>query len=236
MVPTKKLVYDFRRKYSRTTSNQNLVVVDIIGYLNESLEYIYEMLVDNFELNAKYTNILRKMEVKRLKLPCQESNSEYCFVKYPEDLYRKTNIFIEASKEGCEKDKTFICIDVQTDDEGESVRSPYQKANFYYEQIFGNESGEGYYVYHQSNMDIKNTYVTYLKRPKELHAPSLVECDNDEYYYDYCGRKITEDSNLEFDNTFIGNMIVNVAVLLASTTIKDMSLIQGQINTILNIK
>ena len=91
----------------------------------------------------------------------------------------------------------------------------YRKANFAWEQLPGDEGSEGFYIYHDNQMQVKEVLIDYYRKPKEIHAPSLIECEGCPGYYDYCGVKITEDCDFEIDCRFLDNKIVDIAVLLA---------------------
>lgn len=235
MTSTKKMVSSFMRRNSKSSTNQDLDVVDIVAYLNDAMEMVFDNLVELSEVDKKYSNILRKLEVKKYKPTFSIEEGDHTFLTYPDNLYKRGSISIKASKEGCKGFKIIPVYNGVSSDEGELIRNPYRQADFAYEQIFGDEAGEGYYIYQKDEMKIEEIYMSYIKRPRELHAPSLVKCDGDEFYYDYLGKKITKDTDLEFGNTFISNTIITVAILLATTSARDTLGIQGEINTLLQV-
>lgn len=232
-VPTKKLVAEFTRKARRNPNMQEMELVDKIGFLNEAQEYVVDRIIQLEDYNKRYSNILRPLEVKKVKLSCEEVDKDCCKVAYPEDLYIRSNLHVVACKEGCKKDKRINVQPLPSDHINVAFQDPYNKANFAFEQLFGEESGKGFYIYHQGEMEIKEVYIDYIKFPNDLHAPSLADCEGEEFYYDYCGMKITQDSDLELSTSFIKNEIVNVAVLLATVNVNELSQVYTYLSQII---
>ena len=191
--PTKKLVYDFKRKAAslHAKNKEDLPLVDIIAYLNESQQRIYRNRVSVAETNSEVRNHLRVYEIKNKKLECSEVDDEICKAKYPEELYKVLNQRAIVKNDDCCEgiEKSIVLRTTQSDDINESRISPYRKADFRYEQLPWDEAGNHMFIYHEGEMDVLRVIIDYYRRPNELHAPSLETC-NDGVYYDYCGRRV----------------------------------------------
>ena len=237
MIPAKKGVYDFRRKGNLSNSGQSteLPLVDIIAYLNEGQEIVFENRVFRAQTNKKTRYDLRPVLKSKQSLEFSKVDSKCYLASFPKDIYQLQNQYAVAVKDCCEDiEKEIIIRVVQSDDLHEARQNPYRKADFFYEQLLGIEDSSGLLVYHEDEMDLLSIIVDYYRKPGEIHAPSLKKCKAGEaQYYDYCGNVISKDTFYELDNTYIYNQMVDVAVLLYK---KDKQLIndyQLQLSSVL---
>jgi len=230
-----KLVYDFNRKLQALISNQarEVSLVDTIALLNEAQERWFENRVLKEEVDSLVRNDLRPFELKRHKLNCSNVDDVVCFAPYPANLYKKKNQTAICTKDCCpDITKEIIIRIVQSDDLNEARKNPYRKADFYFEQLIGDEAGKGLYVYHEGEMDIEHLIIDYYRKPNPIHAPSLSQCP-DGNYYDYDGVIINKDSDFEVDTTFAANKVVDIAVLMALRDLNRIDSYQAQLNKIL---
>lgn len=240
-VSSKKLVYDFKRKYNAVNSGKgrSIPIVDVIAYLNEAQELWFEHRVFVAQTNQKVRNDLRvfKKDGRRPsdRIKCQSYGEGACIIKYPNDLYHRLNQIVWVSKDCCpDHPKEIIPRIIQSDDLHEARHNPNRKSDFFFEQLLAIESSDGIVIYHDNEMKVEYAYLDYYRKPKEIHAPSLEECDADgKVYYDYCGRIITEDQDFEVDDTYSANDIVDIAVLKAHRDTGDLQGYQAQLNLIL---
>lgn len=234
-VPTKKLVYDFRRKYNAINSgrNKDIALVDIIAYLNEAYQVWYENRVFVAQTNQKVRNDLRVFKEDHVKLNIKSYTDGSVIAEYPDGIYKRLNQIAVVGKTCCpNKDKEVIPRIIESDDLHEARHNPFRKADYYFEQLNAIETADGLVLYHDDAMEIKEVHIDYYRKLQELHAPSLEECDG-EKYYDYCGRIIIKDQDFEGSDTYSANDVVNVAVLMASRDTGDVSGFQTQLNLIL---
>lgn len=237
-ISSKKLVYDFRRKFNAVNSgrNQDIALVDIIAYLNEAQEIWFENRVSVAQTNQKVRNDLRVYKLDKVELSCNNVDSKCCLAVYPKDLYHRLNQLVIASKDCCPNlDKEIVPRIIVSDDQNDGRKNPYRGADFFFEQLLAVEAADGLLIHHDGEMVVEQVFIDYYRKPKEIHAPSLEECDG-ENYYDYCGRIVTQDQDFEVDNTFAGNKVVDIAVLRASRDVSDAAGFQSQLNTILGIQ
>lgn len=233
------LVADFRRKYDRIVSGSNtsIKVVDIISYLNEAQYLWFEKRVAMAEFNSRARQELRNFEVKRKSLPVESYDGKIAYFEFPEDFYKDLSIVVHACKDCCDLPKEIYVTKVQSDDLGPARQDPHRRASFEYEQIFGDEAGNQFFLYHEGEMEIKEAYLNYLRRPNEIHAASLVECSDGTNGYNYKGnRKITYDAPFEGGSTYSGRTIVDLAVAKAARDKGHTTDYQTQIDSILKLE
>lgn len=220
-VSSRKLVYDTVRKLNglNTGMGQSFSILDLVSAINDAYEIIVENNVKLTDSNSLIRDNLRKLEIKNYDLEFENRGSFY-FAKYPENLYKRLNHFVEASCEGCSNSKVIIPRIVQSDDLHEARKNPYRKSNYAWEQLIMDEGGDGLYIYTDNEMNLSKVTIDYYRKIKYVEAPSLVEC-NDYIYRNYDDRIISNDVDFDLDNTYIARKVTDVAVLLLRTDIKD---------------
>lgn len=216
-VSAKKLVYDFSRKFDAliSGSKRGMPVVDKIAYLNEAQEIWFRAVTKIAETDNQIRQDLSKLEVKNVELGLQDKET-YTIAQFPKNMFKRLNQRAIVCNEKCcpgfEKEITLTFS--QSDDLHEDRLNEFRKADFAWEQLPVDEGSEGLYLYHDKEMEVKKVVIDYYRNPQEIHAPSLVICEGPGYY-DYCGIKITKDSDFELDCRYLDNKIVDIAVLLA---------------------
>jgi len=235
-VSSKKLVYDFRRKFNSVNSgkNQDIALVDIIAYLNEAQEIWFENRVFVAQTNQKVRNDIRVFKVDNFKLDCSKYDDGCCLATFPSDLYQRLNQLAYANNDCCpDMTKEIIPRIIQSDDLHEARHNPLRQSDYFFEQLLAIETSKGLVLYHDDKMEVKDIKIDYYRKPKEIHAPSLEDCEGD-VYYDYCGRAISKDQDFEVDDTYAANDVVDIAILKASRDVSDVQGYQSQLNAILN--
>jgi len=234
-VSAAKLVYDFARKSSATRggSSNSHQIIEIVNYLNEALEIWFENRVKARETDDSIRNALRSFEVKAYKLTIENVNDKISRFEYPTNFYAKTNVYIECTKGCCEGIvKEIEPMIVQSDDLSSARRNTYQKSSFEWERLLADEAGSFMYLYHDGECIAKEGYLSYIRVPNRIEAPAL--CDDP--YEDYDGKLITKNVDLEVDNTFDSNKIVDIAVLCASRDTTSSTEFQLQLSKITQIR
>ena len=132
-------------------------------------------------------------------------------------MYAVSNILTEACKDCCDLPKEIHIGSVQNDDIGFARKDPNRSASFEYEQLLGDEAGNKFLLFHEGEMETTEAFLTYIRKPKEIHAATLVTCDDGTKGYEYySGVKIDYDAPFEGDSTYASRLIVDIAVLCAS--------------------
>lgn len=232
-----KLVYDFHRKYHAIISGQgkSLQLVDIIAYLNEAQEIWYENRVFIAQSNQKVRNDLRIFKIDKHSLGCKKIDNICCLATYPKNLYHRLNQIAVTSKDCCPDTKEIIPRILQSDDLHEARKNPYRRADFFFEQLSAIETSNGLIVYHDGEMVVEDVKIDYYRKPQEIHAPSHELCPNEGYYL-YDGRYISQDQDFEVSDTYVNNLISDIAVLLASRDVSDRIGFESQLNKMLAVE
>lgn len=180
---------------------------------------------------------LRNFEVKRKSLKVNDFDKKISYFEYPEDFYKDLAISVDACKDCCDLPKEIYVTKIQSDDIGPARRDPHRRASFEYEQLFGDEAGNQFFLYHEGEMDIKQAFLNYYRRPKEIHAASLVQCSDGSHGYEWKGRKkITEDAPFEGDSSYAARIIVDLAVAKAARDKGHLQDYQSQMDSILKLE
>lgn len=238
-VPSTKLVYDFNRKFSAVLSgkDRNIPLVDKIAYLNEGQEIWFQNRVSVADTNQKVRNDLRVFKVDNHPLALEKKQNGMLFYAYPSDLYHRLNQYVVAKEPTCCGDiqKEFPIDILQADDIHESRQDVYNKASFPFEQLPAVEGSGGLILYLNDAFVVNDLIIDYYRRPKEIHAPELDNCQDEiGYYYDYQGRIIRQSQGFEADKTYASNVVVDIAVLCALRDVGNVQSFQTQVNKILS--
>ena len=237
-VSSTKLIYDFARKYNaqRTNTTNKLKISTIVSYINEALEIWYENRVNAFETSSEIRNALRNFEVKDVPLDVVQKTTEIYTVEIPEELYRKTLLYVESQSDCCPGViKNIQAKFVQSDDLFKSRKSTYNSSSFKWERLLCDEAGQHYYFYPEKGHEIRKVFLSYLKRPSYIQETDV--CDGvEKVYLDYDENLITKKVNLEVDNTFDHRIITDIAVLLASRDNIDSAAYDSQLKKIFETK
>jgi len=238
-VSTTKLVYEYKRKKNVNDSGSGVDVqlVDIIAALNESYKIWYDHKVQVAQKDEKTRNDLRVFKNDQVSLKLVKVDENITLAEYPKDLYKRLNQIAHVSKDCCpDYPKVIIPRIIESDDLYEARRNPLRRADYYFEQLLAIESKTGIYIYHEGEMKIDKVLIDYYRKPVEVHAPSLEEC-NDGVYYNYNGEIIKDDVDCEVgSDTFADIDIVNLAVAISERDMNDLAKFQSQMSLILGIQ
>lgn len=235
-VPTTKLVYDFLRKnnFALSGTGQKIPLVDVIAYLNEFQEIWFNNTVKEAELNQEASNELRRFIKPNVSLSLENFDSKTVYAKYPQGLHTRLNQkAIASGLDCCEGIIKEIGIRIiQSDDKNEARIKGFRNSSFPFERLIATVGENGLLIYHDGCCKIESVIIDYYRKPNELHAPSLEDCDGP-YYYNYKGEVITEDTEFEASDVFSDNFISDGASILASADKNDPEKIDIKIKRLL---
>lgn len=233
-ISVRKLIYDFNRKTNSAVSGniQQYQIIDIVEYINEALEIWFENRVRLRETDTEVRNALRVFEVKDKKLTVENFESNNSRIKYPDDYYTKLNILVFCEEPKCCKGiiKEIEPQIIQSDDLHTSRKDSYQKSSFKWERLLADEAGDYLYLHHDGECLAEKASLSYIRKPQRVEAPQL--CAN--AYVDYDDKLITEDVDLEVDDTFDANVITDIAVVCATRDSGSPQDFNSQIQKIIN--
>ncbi len=232
----RSMVYDFQRKMASFNTGQgsSLQPLDTIPVLNEAYKIVYEKYVNRSDKDRLYHNAIKEMEVKEHSLELEKLSKNVYLAKYPKNLYKRLGHYAVVGCPDC-KDKVIVPHIVQTDDLSKAREDVYRQANFPWKQLPISEAGEGIYLYTDEKMDIKQVVIDYYKSITLMQVPSLEEC-NGQAYLDPDNILISDDINFEIRNSYISRIVVDTAVLLATTDVKDQERFTMNLNRIINVE
>lgn len=212
-IKTSRLVAEFDLKFNglKTNFETELRREDVIFILNYAMREVFTKHAELAEVDTYNRNVLRKLEEKEFTLNIIEKKENYVVAEIPENSYKILGRKVLAYKEGC-GEKIIVPNPVRTDSLNILLKNEYWKPDFAWENTLYDEGLTGLYVWSNNDFDIREVIIDYIKKPSELHAASLFE---EKFYIDWNGKKITKDVDLEWDETFVFDEIINLAVLTA---------------------
>jgi len=230
-VPAKRLVYEFKRRFHHRDSSYSkaLRIETVCSYLTEGVMTVFEKLAKHVEVGSEVENFLRPYEMKYVELDIIDKTKNYVIADYKPDHFKILNVTACAKKKGCNSQDLRVAI-LDSDDIKTSLGNEMRKPSFEWGETLAEEGSKGLYVYTNNLFEIHKVTIDYLRRPEEIHAPTLAESKK---YEDWNGIERTEDTELELEN-FVFKNAVDYAVLVALRDIGDLKDFQSQANKILN--
>ncbi len=234
MVPAKRSIIEFDRKFDRFVGedNRRMRIEDKLAVINEALEIYFENKVRLAETSSKVRNDLRSLEIKEFELKLDKPGKSYDIYKIPEDSYQILRQRAVVEKADC-GEKEIPLIMFQTDDLDNARLSPYWKSSYQWEHALADEGSKGLYVWHEGDFKTNSVLVDYYRKPKEIHAPSMISAGE---YEDWNGIVRTRDQGLELDDTYSHRRVIDIAVLIARADLGDVRDFEIQLNKILNVE
>lgn len=232
MIKATNLVYNFDREFAKfnTAASKKLSLIDKLALLNKAQDIFVKNAVDLAEVNSKYRNILRVLENKEVSLEVNSSEDKYGVFSYPKDKLNVIRSRALVSKENC-GDKEIVLTMIQSDDLDRARSNENWRSSFAWEQILADEGSDGLYVWHEGDFGINKILIDYIRKPKEIHAPEL-KLPN-KRYIDWNGVERTENQDCEFDEIYVGRLLVDLAVMLGNSTVNDAQDYQTKVREII---
>lgn len=224
---------EYRKALNRLNSNLNkrVPIIDGDKYINEAIDFVFENFATKFELNSTVRNHLRQLEVKREPLKITEKEG-YIEAELPEGYYMSTRQFGEGSVEGCDKKRLIDLYVIQTSDITNSLKDPFWKPSFEWEEALIEEAGNNLIIY-PGDIKFDKIYIDYLKKPNHIATPSKIA--EGQIYKTADGRTIEKDIDFEVDSTFIWRKVVRVAALNTLLDMGDVQNYQAQLQNIMTL-
>jgi hypothetical protein len=230
MVSNAQVHEEFHNRFYRQTSKhgRDISIENIDRYVNEAYRQWFKNRVALAQTNAKVRYDLQKLQVTRQNINCAD-NGDVCIWEFPPDYYQviRQKVFAKIKDCDCEDGRDLIVHTVQSDDWEETVKDPFWKPSYDWEETIGRETEKGYAIA-VNGFCIEKVDVDYYRRPKSIHSPSLKDCA-----YEYGGVVITEDSEFELDDMQLDE-VIDLAILNASRDSGDSGDFSSQIAKVNN--
>ena len=234
-IPTKRLIYEFDRKFDRFNGQKktNLRLEDKLNILNEAQMILFEKRVALAEINDEYRNSLRPFEEKENSLKIIGRKSKYIISAYPKGFYKLLRQRGIATKDCDTPKKELQILMFQSDKINAALKNPFWKPSYEWEHIIGDEGSEGFYSWHNNEFKIEEVIVDYYRRPDELHCASMAPNGQ---YEDWNGVLRKKDVNCEFSQNFDHRNLVDIGVLLARADQGDLRDLKTSIDALTSIE
>lgn len=232
-IPTKRLVYEFDRKFDRFRSElkKNLRLVDKLNILNEAQMILFEKKAKLAEVNDEVRNSLAPFEEKEVKLKIIEKKPNFVVAELPKNFYKRLRQKAVCSKDCDTPKKTIPIVIFKSDKLEAALKNPFWKPSYEWEMVLGDEGSKGLYIWHSNEFDIDEVYIDYLRKPDELQEPSLSEKGEYEDWNGVIRKKVV---NCEFSTNFDHRKIVDIGILLARADMGDNRDFQTSLAAIMN--
>lgn len=217
MVDAVSLIYALDDKVDRlnTQYKQHVTTVSKCRALTEAQSWLLRKYARPVEIDKEHRHLLLPLEVKDYEVKVKKS-AKTSRLEFPPGYYRDLGIRIIAVKRDCGK-KQIGLTKMESGDRGRAMNDPFWQSSYAWEQVFGDEANDGFYVYNGEDFKIEGMIIDYIKRPAEIHCPSMVEAPDE--YIDWHGKKQTEDSGWILED--LVDEGINRAALMLTRNIGD---------------
>lgn len=198
-----------------------------VAIINKAKDIFFKEILSNRSKNPIFDQWLRPLEIDDFDLKFDKKTDEYYLYEYPERFAVATYVRIETNKGECTS--KFEATPIMDKSAANAIINPFWEPSFEFEQTFRTKNKDGIKIW-RKDFEIVKAYISYVQRPVDMHAPTLIETGNGYIYHD--NKRYTKDVDLSFgDDAYLP--IIDIAVLLAKDSNVDLNL---EISKILNIK
>lgn len=217
MIDARSLIFALDDKVDRlnTEGQKAILIVSMCRALTEAQSWLLRKYAKPIEIDKEHRHLLLPLEMKDVTVKTKKSGRT-SHIEFPPDYYRDLGIRVVAVKRDCPK-KEIGLTKMESGDRGRAANNPYWKSSYAWNQAFGDEAHDGFYIYNGDDFKVESIIIDYLKRPKEIHCPSLVEAPD--RYVDWHGNPQTQDSGWILDD--LVDEGINRAALILTRNIGD---------------
>lgn len=219
--------HDFKMKLNKVNSQQyrGLLPQEIDWFLNEAQMFFIKMVAfprqlsffgfEKTKRNAEDLHTLNKTKHKRGLDPKKPLK----VIPYPNDYLYYVSIDVTARTEECDVFKTIRATIQQQDDVVKD--NPFYDTSYGWEQVNLYQVANGFEILYSDYEDllIYGYTLRYLKKPKYMHAASVLVDPDKKYYELPSGEKLEDIQECELPE-HVHRDIVDIAVMIASGAIE----------------
>lgn len=233
MIPVSRLHHSFLQQANHTDSEylSQLSVAQRDYYLNRGKDIVFEWLTSQDETNDTVRRYLAELTVRGQQLTSKVLDTREYEASYPEDFFKQKALYAKATRTGCPTSRDIIIRRPTSEKLRRALKNPNSSRIWDFEETFAIEGERGLQVYTEPGvaLDIR---MDYIRRLPDVAWPSGVQ--DGKAYIGPDGTQVTQDRNLEIDNVFFHNKMVNMAVLLAKRDLGNIQDYQSQRDIILS--
>lgn len=217
MINAKRLLYEYNRKFDRFNGQyeKTLRLEDKFAVINEAITVYVNNRIRIAKSNAQVREDLRPLEIKEFKLKKVKDQDGYSVFEIPEDCLRIQRRTVYAKRPECDL-KVLPVYMFQTNDLNNANKSLW-KSSFEWEQVVGDDSSDGLYLWHNNEFSIEKVTIDYYKKHPEVHCPT---CEASGSYEDWNGKIQSADVGTIFSEKVMYEFL-DIAILMTRRDLGD---------------
>lgn len=210
-------------------TDKEISVRYIDSVLEESMQIVYENLVEHADENHRVNEDLRPLTVVNFPLKAITNTEEYTIYGYPDNFFRSKRSFAVVSKPGCAQRKLRLWK-ARANEINDLLLSDNWKPSFSWQTSFYDLVPEGIRIFHVGEFIIDVVRIDYYKKFTPLRCPAREE---ENFYTWYEGSKVTTTQETEFTSNYIIRRITDVAALIVERDTKDGNAFQTKLSALM---
>ena len=230
MIASTILQYEVRRRWNRFMSDyaKKFTVADADSILTEATQFCIKNSLVLYEVREDLALDLEPLVVRDHVMTAKLLTGKVQ-VDLPEHL-KILRILAKANSTKCNDERSLIVRKIQHQKLSESLRSPFLKPSFEWEETIGILNTHKNLDVYVDGFGISEVMIDYIKKHPDITTASLAE---DGQYEAADGKIINTDSGLYLDSTDQMRTICDVAALIGMRDLGDTTDYQTQLNKIM---
>ena len=198
-------------------SDQKLSVRYIDTVLEEAMQIVYEICVDNADINHRVVEDLRPLTKDYIKLSIVRQEQDFTVYALPEKYFRTKRVYGTISKAGCPERKLSLWK-ARANEINNLLEDDNWKPTFQWGKSFYDSVSDGIKVFHNGGFRIEEIRMDYYKMFTPIRCPAN---EDDNFYTWYEGTKMTTNQETEFSANYLIRRFNDVAVAIVNRDKND---------------
>lgn len=194
----------------KTSQTVEISVRYIDSVIEEAMQLVYELCVDNADINHRVIEDLRPLVKDDILLKVIKESEDYSVYELPKDYFRIKRLYGKVSKAGCPQ-KNLRIWKAKANEINNSLRDENWKPSYQWGITFYDAVSNGIKVFHNGEFGIDRLKIDYYKKFTPIRCPAK---EDDNFYVWYEGTKITSNQETEFLANYIIRRFTDVAAAI----------------------
>lgn len=191
----------------RSTVSTEISVRYIDTVIEEAMQIVYEICVDNADINHRVIEDLRPLIVDAKSLTVLKQDSDYTIYQLPVGYFRNKRLYGKITKPGCPQ-RNLRLWKAKANMINNLLRDKNWNPSYQWGVTFYDAVDNGVKVFHNGQFNIDDIKMDFYKKFTPLRCPAA---EDENFYTWYEGTKIATNQETEFLGNYLPRRITDVA-------------------------